>query len=58
MLTRLGVDGWEALGSLEDHKVAAPCRRLKNKTLTQAEIAEVATFYRKKFQRLVTGVTV
>jgi hypothetical protein len=47
MLASLGVDGWEVLGSLEDHKVNALCRRLKNKVLTPAEIAEVATQYRK-----------
>jgi hypothetical protein len=47
ILTRLGLDGWEVLGSLEDHKVAALCRRLKNKVLTEGEIAEVATQYRK-----------
>jgi hypothetical protein len=56
MLTRLGVDGWEALGSLEDHKVVALCRRLRNKTLTQAEIAEVATYYRKTFQRRIIRI--
>lgn len=56
MLTKLGVDGWEALGLLEDHKVGALCRRLKNKTLTQAEITEVAVCYRKASLRFAAGV--
>jgi len=58
MLTRLGVDGWEALGSLEERKVAALCRRLKNKTLTQAEVVEVAAYHRKASPRCAAGVAV
>lgn len=58
MLAKFGADGWEVLGSLEDHKVNALCRRLKNKTLTQAEINEVAARYRKTSLRCAAGVAV
>jgi len=55
MLSGHGVDGWEVLGLLEDHKVAALCRRLKNRVLTEAEVAEVATQYRKASSAVQLG---
>lgn len=41
LITEAGGDGWEVLMSLDDVRVAALCRRLKNGVLTQQEINEL-----------------
>lgn len=41
LITEAGGDGWDVLMGLEEIKVQALCRRLKNGVLTQIEIAEL-----------------
>ncbi|MDF0581256.1 hypothetical protein [Bradyrhizobium yuanmingense] len=41
LITEAGGDGWDVLMELDEIRVAALCRRLKNGVLTQIEIAEL-----------------
>ena len=41
LITEAGGDGWDVLMELDEVRVAALCRRLKNGVLTQIEIAEL-----------------
>jgi hypothetical protein len=48
LITEAGGDGWDVLMSLDDVRVAALYRRLKNGVLTQQEINEVCTDHRRR----------
>jgi hypothetical protein len=47
LINEAGGDGWDVLMSLDEVRVAALCRRLKNGVLTQQEINEVCVAYRR-----------
>jgi hypothetical protein len=55
ILSKLGINGWDAVMSLDEFKVAALCRRLRNRTLTQEELSEVVAVYRKKSSSVPTA---
>ena len=48
LITEAGGDGWDIVMSLDEVRVAALCRRLKNGVLTQQEINEVCVAYRRQ----------
>jgi hypothetical protein len=43
LISEAGADGWDVLMGLDEVRVAALCRRLKNGVLTQQEVAELCT---------------
>ncbi|RTE92443.1 hypothetical protein [Bradyrhizobium sp. LVM 105] len=48
LITEAGGDGWDVLMELDEVRVAALCRRLKNGVLTQIEIAELCAPHRQQ----------
>jgi hypothetical protein len=48
LITEAGGDGWDVVMSLDEFKVAALCRRLKNGVLTQQEINDECVAYRRR----------
>jgi hypothetical protein len=51
MISDAGGDGWDVLMGLDEVRVAALCRRLKNGVLTQQEIFELCAPPRQAIAR-------